>query len=100
MRDPKSPPEFAVASALRGVAPWLADKMVGRKSRDDVVIVGFTVNFDGGRSFVIVRGLNLLNLHHVVVFGSAEDLYHALLNASSAVRKAQWREDKYKKPVT
>jgi hypothetical protein len=75
---------------------WLRQLFLNQLVLADVKVEGISIRFDYLSVLVVVRGLHLVSVRHVVVFGRGEHLYIALRNVTLAIEKAQWKVDKYR----
>lgn len=74
---------------------WLGRLFLGRSDVGDYKITGFSVRLEGVGAFVVVRGFDMVRVENVVCFGRGDNLYLALRNATLAIEKKSWKQDKY-----
>lgn len=79
---------------------WLGWMMRGQCLVGNTMLAGFSVRRRGLVWFAVVRGWDVESLRSVVCFGRAERLYDALNNVTAAIRKGEWRPDKYARDGT
>lgn len=89
-------PDLAFAKLVGHYFTWLGRALAGDTVAGEVRLEGFSVRFDPSGVLVIVRGLALGDVRYVVAFGRGEGLYEALRNVTTAIRKGQWKPDKYR----
>jgi hypothetical protein len=69
---------------------------MGKTVLSDVRIEGFSVRFDVGIVHVVVKALHLERVAYVVAFGSGETMWVAMRNATHAIRKGEWKPDRFR----
>ena len=93
--DRASASRLRFARAFSGWADWLGALSFGAQRDPDYIILGFSVRAHPAALLVVVRATRLADLRTVVAFGKGADLYDALRNVSAAIRKQQWRLDRF-----
>ncbi len=92
-------PALQVAKALNTYWAWFGRLIVGWPTVGDVRIHSVSLRWRGTDWFCVVGGLDLVTVKNVVAFGAGARGYEALRNVTTAIRKREWKPDKYRPTV-